>query len=70
MVWHNHLGNPLMVPGAPSPADLTDDMMLIEDGANFNRRMLCYPRVAWVPLLAMLQQMREERGKLPTDRTS
>lgn len=68
MVYHNHRGDPLMVLGLPSPVDDRDDMMLVEEGANFDRKLLVYPRAAWLPILSLLRRLQEERGKLPTDR--
>lgn len=64
MVWHNHAGNPLMVSGPPSTTDPKDDMMLVEEGSGAARRMLCYPRQAWLPIVTMLAHMRNESGKL------
>lgn len=66
MIYHSHAGDPRMVLGAPDPTDARDAIMLVEEGANFDRKLLVYAPEAWRPILLMLKAMKEERGKLPT----
>lgn len=67
MIYHSHVGDPRMVPGRPSASDERDDLMLLEEGANFDRKLLCYPRVVWVPLLRLLREIEENGKRLSTD---
>lgn len=67
VIWHNHVGSPRLVLGAPDPNDERDDLMVIEEGANFDRKLSAYNRASWLSVFRALRRIQANNGRLPSD---
>lgn len=67
MIWHNHVGSPRLVLGAPDPNDERDDLMVIEEGANFDRKLSAYTRASWLSVFRALRRIQANNGRIPID---